>query len=113
MGQTRLAAAGLGFFAVSLGAFGAHALGDALDVRGRELWDTGTLYALAHAAAAAACRRAAPAIAFVLGGFLFAGSLYALALGAPSWIGAVTPVGGVLFLVGWALFAALGPAEPS
>jgi len=36
---------------------------------------------------------------------LFSGSLYALALGAPRWLGAVTPVGGLCFLAGWALLA--------
>ena len=41
------------------------------------------------------------ALAFVVGIVLFSGSLYALALGAPRWLGAVTPLGGVAFIIGW------------
>ena len=41
--------------------------------------------------------------AFLCGSLLFSGSLYALAFGAPRWVGAITPVGGVLFLMGWAV----------
>jgi len=42
---------------------------------------------------------------FVVGVVLFSGSLYALALGAPRWLGAVTPLGGLAFILGWLAFA--------
>ena len=47
----------------------------------------------------------APAWAFLGGSLVFSGTVYALALGAPSWLGAVTPIGGTALLVGWVLFA--------
>lgn len=111
--------AGTGFLGVAAGAFGAHAL------RGRIPEDrlahlrTGAEYQLWHALATigagfAAGRwasgwAAAAGFAFVAGVMFFSGSLYALALsGRRAW-GAVTPVGGTLLLVGWALllFAAI------
>lgn len=97
-----------GASAVVLGAFGAHALRDVLDARGTELWHTAVSYhfwhvlALAFAVVAAKGRAARVAvIAYVIGIVVFCGSLYALALGAPRWFGAITPVGGLAFIVGW------------
>lgn len=103
-----------GASAVLLGAFGAHALRGALAPAGREVWQTASQYHFWHALAlAAAClsppgraRRVALG-AFAAGIVLFSGSLYALALGAPRWCGAITPLGGIAFVVGW---AALGMA---
>ena len=46
---------------------------------------------------------------FLLGTVVFSGSLYAMTLGGPRWLGAITPIGGVLFLVGWAALAAHRP----
>jgi uncharacterized membrane protein YgdD (TMEM256/DUF423 family) len=97
-----------GASAVVLGAFGAHALRDALDVAHREWWHTAVEYHFWHAlalACAVACgqgkaKRVASG-AFALGIVLFCGSLYGLALGAPRWLGAVTPLGGVAFIAGW------------
>ncbi len=98
-----------GASAVLLGAFGAHALRDVLDARGIELWHTAVSYHFWHALALALvgfaavpgrARRVA-LIALAIGIVIFCGSLYALALGAPRWFGAVTPVGGVAFIVGW------------
>jgi uncharacterized membrane protein YgdD (TMEM256/DUF423 family) len=87
----------LGFLGVALGAFGAHALKGRVDP---ELWRTAVLYQLVHAAAMLA---APSATRFWAPGVLvFSGTLYALALGAPRWLGAVTPVGGLLLLAGWA-----------
>lgn len=99
---------GAGASAVLLGAFGAHALRGVLDAAGRELWHTASQYHFWHALAlAVAClappgraRRCALA-AFAIGIVLFSGSLYALALGAPRWCGAITPLGGLAFIVGW------------
>lgn len=97
-----------GASAVALGAFGAHALRDVLDVRGSELWHTAVSYHFWHALALACVSFAATGrwrrigmAAFLLGIVLFSGSLYALALGAPRWCGALTPLGGLSFIVGW------------
>ena len=105
-----LAAAG-GFIAVAVGAFAAHAI---TDPRAQDWLRTGATYGFMHTMATFACatfinigaRRARFAPAFFLSGVvLFTGSLYAMALGAPRWLGAVTPIGGVLFLIGWATLA--------
>ena len=115
----RLAAIG-GFLAVAVGAFAAHGLSDP---RAAELLKTGALYGFMHCMATLACaifmqvgaQRARFAPAFFLPGVvLFSGSLGALALGAPRWMGAVTPVGGVLFLIGWGvLVCAAGGVDRS
>jgi uncharacterized membrane protein YgdD (TMEM256/DUF423 family) len=101
-------AAALGALAVVLGAFGAHALRGQLDVASLQLWHTADDYQFWHAlallglACAPASRwRLAGTIAFGAGVVLFCGSLYALALGAPRWIGAVTPAGGLALIAGW------------
>jgi uncharacterized membrane protein YgdD (TMEM256/DUF423 family) len=114
---TRWAAAS-GFVAVAAGAFAAHGLSDP---RAQELMRTGASYQLAHAVAAFAAiisarlgaRRAILGAALLLiGSALFSGSLYALAFGAPRWAGAVTPVGGLGLLAGWAaLVWAAGEAQ--
>lgn len=111
------AAASFGFLGVALGAFGAHALKSRLTEAGMsDVWDTAVLYHLVHATAAvavtfpsvateiqAAIRRAA---AFWLAGvLLFSGSLYFMALGGPRWLGPITPLGGLCFLIGWAMLA--------
>ena len=98
-----------GFVAVAVGAFAAHGV---TDPRAQELLKTGAMYGFMHTMATLACatfmqvgaRRARFAPAFFLSGVvLFSGSLYAMALGAPRWVGAVTPIGGLCFLTGWAL----------
>ena len=84
------------------------------DARAQELVRTGSAYGFMHTMATFACatfmqvgaRRARFAPAFFLSGVvLFSGSLYGLALGAPRWLGIVTPFGGLLFLTGWAVLA--------
>jgi len=101
-----LAAIG-GFLSVAIGAFAAHGVADP---QAKEWLRTGATYSFMHSMATFACatfmqigaRRARLAPAFFLSGqVVFCGSLYAMALGAPRWLGAVTPVGGVLFLIGW------------
>jgi len=106
---TRLAALS-GFTAVALGAFGAHAIKDGLSVEVLGWWDTATLYLLTHTAAALAIGlsgrgglTAKGGYALILGALLFAATLYAMALGTPRWFGAITPIGGVAMLTGWAL----------
>ncbi|HAY05915.1 MAG TPA: DUF423 domain-containing protein [Hyphomonas sp.] len=112
----RLAAL-FGFLSVALGAFGAHALEGTLTTEGQDWWHTATLYALPHAAAALAAGLSGRGGNIVRGGWLllvgaliFSATLYAMALGAPRWLGAVTPIGGIGMLVGWALIA-LGAAK--
>ncbi|MEM7638490.1 MAG: DUF423 domain-containing protein [Pseudomonadota bacterium] len=101
-----------GFFAVALGAFGAHALKDGFGEEQIGWWETATLYLLVHAAlataisAADAARFGSAATVLLLGGLVFSGTLYAMALGGPRWLGAVTPIGGVGLLLGWAMIAA-------
>ncbi len=89
-----------GALAVGAGAFGAHgASGQAV-----EWLRTGGHYQLIHAVAAIAALRLesrGPAWRFVAGGALFAGTLYLMALGAPRWLGAITPIGGTLLIAGW------------
>jgi uncharacterized membrane protein YgdD (TMEM256/DUF423 family) len=106
------AAALLGFLGVAFGAFGAHALGGQLTEQSRGWWDTATSYLLPHAAAALAVGLSGRTGRFMLAGWLFvagavifAGSLYAMALGAPRGLGAVTPIGGIGLLSGWLTLA--------
>ena len=100
-----------GFIAVALGAFGAHALESGFDEKQIGWWQTATLYLLVHAAlatglSAANVERYGSAAAIILvGAVIFAGTLYAMALGAPRWFGAITPIGGLGMLAGWALIA--------
>ena len=102
----------LGFSAVGLGAFGAHGLGDLLDEKALGWWETATQYALIHAVGALAiclspkaAKFQKSALAFLIGALIFSSSLYAMALGAPRFLGAVTPIGGLGFLAGWAMLA--------
>lgn len=89
-----------GAVAVAAGAFGAHgASGEAA-----EWLRTGGHYQLLHAVAALVAARmgaSVPAWLFVAGAAIFAGTLYAMALGAPRWLGAVTPIGGAALIAGW------------
>ena len=104
------------FFAIALGAFGAHALRDVLDAKSLAVYQTGVQYHQMHALAlilAGVLRErltekrlvTAAGWLFVVGVALFSGSLYTLALTNVRAIGAVTPVGGACFLLGWALLA--------
>lgn len=98
-----------GASAVLLGAFGAHALAGTLDARQMEIWETAVRFQFWHALALALVAlhvrsgvwRRRTAWFFGMGIVFFCGSLYALALGAPRMLGLVTPVGGILFLLGW------------
>lgn len=86
--------------AIGAGAFGAHGVTNPKAV---EWLRTGGLYQLVHAVAALAILGIARgAAALMLGGAaIFAFTLYAMALGGPKWLGAVTPIGGVLMIAGW------------
>jgi uncharacterized membrane protein YgdD (TMEM256/DUF423 family) len=114
MNWTRIAGI-LGFLAVALGAFGAHALKARLSPEMLAVWQTGVLYHFFHAIALLALSlwsRATGAdirwgaIPLTAGIVLFSGSLYALALtGQGKIFGPVTPLGGVAFLAGWTWIA--------
>ena len=103
----RLAAA-LCFLAVALGAFGAHGLRPTLEAHGTvDAWNKAVLYHIAHAVAlvALALHGGAQrgALYLLLAGVLiFSGSLYVLAITNVRWLGAITPIGGLCFLAGWA-----------
>ncbi len=117
--------AAAGFLGVALGAFGAHALRGRLAPDLFEIFETGVRYHLVHALALFAAawtwerfpgRAAATAgPAFLAGIVLFSGSLYVLALTGIRVLGAITPLGGVAFLLGWGCLvgAALGGSAQS
>jgi uncharacterized membrane protein YgdD (TMEM256/DUF423 family) len=109
-------AAGIaGAIGVALGAFGAHGLkGRIADPHLLEVWETGARYHLIHAlalcAVAAHPRQPREAgIAFVAGILLFSGSLYLMTLTGVRALGAVTPLGGLCFIAGWAILAWRAP----
>src|SRR5437762_13868711 len=101
--------------AVALGACGAHGLRGRLVPDMLSAFEVGVRYQMYHALAllglgAVAGRLAGGPVAvagwlFVAGTVLFSGSLYALSLTGQRWLGAVTPLGGVAFLAGWAMLA--------
>ncbi len=100
-----------GLLAVATGAFGAHALGDKVEPRMLEVWETAAQYQMYHAlalfAAAWLVYQTQSTVAlvagwsFVAGILVFSGSLYLLVLTGVSRLGAVTPVGGLSLMVGW------------
>ena len=101
--------------AVGLGAFGAHGLRNVLSADALTTFEVGVRYHMYHALALvavawAATRWESSAVVvagwmFVAGIVLFSGSLYLLVITGPRWLVFVTPLGGVAFLVGWALLA--------
>ena len=101
-------AAGLCFVAVALGAFGAHALKATLQTSGMlDAWNKAVLYHFLHAIAVMALAlhgagNRAACLLLLAGILLFSGSLYAMALTNIRWLGAITPLGGLCFLAGWA-----------
>jgi len=113
-----LSAGGLAALAaVALGAFGAHALKNRLSAEMLAVWHTGVEYHIYHALGLLAVGLLTQQLpgsallkwsgwAMLAGIILFSGSLYALALSGERWLGAITPVGGVAFLVAWALLVA-------
>jgi uncharacterized membrane protein YgdD (TMEM256/DUF423 family) len=101
-------AAALCFLAVALGAFGAHSFRLTLETHGMlDVWSKAVFYHFIHAIALlvlalyGAANRGAWWLLFA-GIFLFSGSLYLMALTNLRWLGAVTPLGGLCFLAGWA-----------
>jgi len=111
-----------GFLGVAAGAFGAHALRNRLSPDMLGVFETAVRYQMYHAFAllitAAAIARVGDARLLSLAGWsfltgivLFSGSLYALALTGISGLGAITPIGGLLFLLGWASLAIFAAAR--
>ena len=103
-----------GFLAVALGAFAAHALKDVLDDYGASIWDTAIQYQMFHAGALILVgilmskaifgevkSLKVAMVCFNLGIIIFSGSLMLLAFTGVKVLGAITPIGGVLFLIGW------------
>ena len=100
MNWIAIVAALSGALAVAAGAFGAHGA----EGKAAEWLRTGAQYQIIHAIAALIALQMGargPAWCFLAGSALFAGTLYAMAEGAPKWLGAVTPVGGALLIAGW------------
>ena len=112
-GDARLTGAGaaLAAVAVVVGAFGSHALKSRLEAEALGWWLTGVQYLLPHAVAVVAIGLAGrpdlrlPGWLLASGATLFAATLFAMALGAPRWLGAVTPLGGTAMIAGWLLLA--------
>ncbi|MBB4634180.1 DUF423 domain-containing protein [Longimicrobium terrae] len=108
----------MALMAVGTGAFGAHALRARLSPEMLAVWETAARYQMYHALALLAVAMAMPRASggswnaagwlFTAGIVLFSGSLYVLALSGIRWLGAITPLGGVCFLAGWALLALAG-----
>lgn len=109
-----------GAIAVSAGAFASHGLGTVRDAHAVDLWKTASQYQMVHALAllvVGALRRmmpmqavwlAASGLAFAIGCVLFPGALYALGWYGPSAMGAVAPIGGLCFMLGWLLAGVAG-----
>jgi len=112
----------LGALGVAAGAFGAHALRGALDGRSLEIWRTAAHYQQVHAVVILALAiwtlsdprpRKRLALALLCAGVLiFSGTLYALALGGPRVLGAVTPLGGLCLIAGWLILVVEGLTLP-
>jgi len=109
-----------GALGVGLGAFGAHGLKGRVEESSIAIWQTAASYQMWHALALIAVAwvisegtstaARVSGIAFTLGVLLFSGSLYVLVLSGQKWLGAVTPLGGLAFIVGWvSLAVALWP----
>jgi uncharacterized membrane protein YgdD (TMEM256/DUF423 family) len=96
-----------GFLAVLLGAFGAHGLSERLNhFQTAAIWETAVFYHLTHAILLVILSRGSfqkgPWLCFLCGIAIFSGSLYVLAAWNIRWLGAITPLGGLCLLAGWA-----------
>ena len=108
-----ISGAALGLMSVILGAFSTHVLKSILDQYSLAIFETAARYQMYHALALLVCGLASlnnnfsaywlklAGIAFIGGTLLFSGSLYVLALTGIKWLGALTPIGGVGFILGW------------
>lgn len=106
------------FLSVALGAFGAHALKERVEPYYLAVWEKAVLYQMIHGIALILIVLLSKSnaiteetgkkvfILFSLGILIFSGSLYALVLSGVKTLGAFTPIGGILFLIGWAVLIA-------
>ena len=105
------------FLGIALGAFGAHGLEETLTENDRvDTWETAAFYHLIHGLALLIVALLLPTRRFIFGAFLvgvliFSGSLYALAVTDVGKLGAITPIGGLSFLLGWGALI-LSPSPP-
>lgn len=118
-------AALLGGLSVAAGAFGAHGLKGYLEPKDLETFETAARYQMYHALALlgigllALYQGSSPPLqiagwCFLSGTLIFSGTLYALVLSGIRWLGAITPIGGVLMIVGWGILAFIAaPAKVS
>ena len=106
----------LGALAVIVGAFGAHGLESILSDEKAQVFETGVRYHFYHALAIFALAASSSALwtspfclwacrAWAFGILLFSGSLYGLAMTQLTWLGAITPIGGIAMIAGWVLLA--------
>ena len=108
----------LGGLSVMLGAFGAHSLKERLTEKSLATFQTGVQYQFMHSIALILVGLLMLSLGeesnkrlnrsgwfFAVGILLFSGSLYSLALGGPRWLGPITPLGGLCFMIGWVLLA--------
>ncbi len=118
-----LCASSGGLLAVALGAFGAHALKARLGPAMLSVWQTAVSYQFYHVLALMLVALLlhlgwqsrwllAAGVCFIGGIVLFSGSLYWLALGGPKWLGPITPVGGLSFMMGWIMLFVAGLKLP-
>ena len=102
-----------GCLVVILGAFGAHGLKDILDEHGKSIYEKAVLYHMFHTMAILVLgliEKIQPEMqlslagwAFIFGIILFSGSLYILAVTGFKWVGMITPIGVVIFIIGWVM----------
>ena len=103
-----------GLLVVAIGAFGAHGLKDILDDYGKSVYDKAVLYQMFHTIAIlvlGCINKIQPELnlslagwSFLLGILIFSGSLYILSISGIKWLGMITPIGGLFFMIGWILF---------
>ena len=110
-------AALFGGLSVAAGAFGSHALKERLTQRALDIFEVGVRYQMYHALALLLVaillnqsKSPSPSLIvsgwlFIIGIFIFSGSLYALSLSDIKILGAITPIGGVAFIAGWGALA--------
>ena len=102
-----------GCIVVLLGAFGAHGFKDVLDTYGKSIYDKAVLYQMFHTISIlllGVIEKVNPevqvqivGVVFLLGILIFSGSLYILAITGMKWLGMITPIGGLFFIIGWVL----------
>ena len=118
-----VAGAWASLLAVAAGAFGRHLLESRLDEHALQIFDTGARYQMYHGLALLLVAALAPRLGgsnvtligrlFVAGIIIFSGSLYALALTGVKMLGAITPLGGICFWMGWILLVRAGRRMPA